>query len=86
LGWCIYKNYKWIVFNNSKNELRKYLMPKLIVAELDSYNKRYVVRVEFDGNVNHHIFAFDNDIESNKFALKLKTVQELSESRGQFYI
>lgn len=87
LGWCVYKDFKWIVlYNYNTVQLRKYLIPKMIIPELDTYNNKYIVRVEFSGNVNQHIYSFDNMDESNKFALRLKTVQDLAESRGQFFI
>lgn len=87
LGFCVFKNAKWIVlYEPSTNGLRKYPYIKDVYNEKDDYNKKLVVRINFEGRFNDEIYVVNDDQEGLDFFQKIKTVMRESTIKGQFYI
>lgn len=87
LGFCVYKNLKWMVlYKLSTNELRKYLMFREAMAETDYSSKPYFVKVKFDGGIMTKTYQARDEAESERFVKVLNGIKHRALTAGQFYL
>lgn len=87
LGFCILKNVKWIIlYKPITNELRKYLMFKEVIAEIDNLGNLTQVKVSFDSNHLSRFYKTENNEEGEKFVKLMNMIKHQSIIRGQFFL
>ena len=92
LGWCLYKDYRYLVcYRSDINTLTKYLMIDEVTSTPKFYDGKDTGKHTIKVNFFHKSFIpkeyiSDNETARDEAISILKTAKQVAQTRGQFFI
>ncbi len=88
LGWCFYKQIKFIVFHNNGNLSKFPFFNKsdILIDYLDKDKKSLNIKIFFNPRQAPRIFTFNDNKKADEFKNLLYLISDKSIEKGQFFI